>query len=78
MNGSEHPARLSGNRGLLEADPQMHDLIEQEKLRQWSGLELIASENFTSQAVMECLGSVLINKVRSLLSCGRGLDACTI
>jgi glycine hydroxymethyltransferase len=37
-------------------------LIEQEKNRQWKSLELIASENFTSKAVMECLGSALTNK----------------
>jgi glycine hydroxymethyltransferase len=37
-------------------------LIEQEKNRQWKSLELIASENFTSSAVMECLGSALTNK----------------
>jgi glycine hydroxymethyltransferase len=40
----------------------MFDLIEQEKSRQWRSLELIASENFTSKAVMECLGSALTNK----------------
>jgi glycine hydroxymethyltransferase len=40
----------------------MYELIEQEKSRQWRGLELIASENFTSRAVMECLGSALTNK----------------
>jgi|EP00979_Chaetoceros_neogracilis_P000305 glycine hydroxymethyltransferase len=40
----------------------MYDLIEQEKNRQWKSLELIASENFTSKAVMECLGSALTNK----------------
>jgi glycine hydroxymethyltransferase len=40
----------------------MYDLIEQEKLRQYTSLELIASENFTSRAVMECLGSALTNK----------------
>jgi glycine hydroxymethyltransferase len=37
-------------------------LIEQEKSRQWRSLELIASENFTSRAVMDCLGSALTNK----------------
>merc|ERR1712071_93415 len=37
-------------------------LIEQEKNRQWKSLELIASENFTSHAVIECLGSALTNK----------------
>lgn len=50
------------NKSLQEHDPEMFNLIEQEKVRQWSGLELIASENFTSRAVMECLGSALTNK----------------
>jgi glycine hydroxymethyltransferase len=52
-------------RGLMplkEHDPEMFDLIEQEKSRQWRSLELIASENFTSRAVMDCLGSALTNK----------------
>ena len=40
----------------------MFDLIEQEKSRQWRSLELIASENFTSRAVLDCLGSALTNK----------------
>ena len=47
---------------LKEHDPEMFDLIEQEKSRQWRSLELIASENFTSRAVMDCLGSALTNK----------------
>lgn len=47
---------------LEEHDPELFDLIEQEKSRQWRSLELIASENFTSRAVMECLGSALTNK----------------
>ena len=47
---------------LEEHDPVMFELIEQEKRRQWSGLELIASENLTSKAVMQCLGSCLVNK----------------
>jgi glycine hydroxymethyltransferase len=53
---------LPGNVSLLEHDPELFDLIEREKHRQWSGLELIASENFTSRAVMDCLGSCLTNK----------------
>jgi len=53
---------FTGLMSLEEHDPQMHDLIEQEKLRQYTSLELIASENFTSRAVMECLGSALTNK----------------
>merc|ERR1719510_999432 len=53
---------LSGNRSLKEADPTMAKLIEEEKSRQMRCIELIASENFTSRAVMECLGSALTNK----------------
>lgn len=54
--------KLSGNRSLQEADPTMYALVEEEKARQMRSIELIASENFTSRAVMECLGSVLTNK----------------
>ncbi|CCI46789.1 unnamed protein product [Albugo candida] len=51
-----------GNVPLEQHDNELFKLIEQEKNRQWKCLELIASENFTSQAVMECLGSCLTNK----------------
>merc|ERR1712151_1092136 len=54
--------KLAGNRSLKEADPAMYALIEEEKARQIRCIELIASENFTSKAVFECLGSVLTNK----------------
>ena len=47
---------------LEEADPEVYDLVEREKRRQRAGVELIASENFTSLAVMEALGSPLTNK----------------
>ncbi|KAF9580224.1 Serine hydroxymethyltransferase, cytosolic [Lunasporangiospora selenospora] len=47
---------------LKDEDPEIYKLIQQEKYRQYSGLELIASENFTSQAVMEANGSPLTNK----------------
>jgi len=53
---------LPGNRSLKEADPAMADLVAKEKDRQVRSIELIASENFTSRAVMECLGSALTNK----------------
>lgn len=43
-------------------DSEIYDIIEREKNRQWRGLELIASENFTSSYVLECLGSCLTNK----------------
>merc|ERR1740139_1252945 len=54
--------QLTGNRPLSEADPKMAALVQEEKARQMRSIELIASENFTSRAVMECLGSALTNK----------------
>ena len=51
-----------GNTSLPETDEEIFNLIEKEKERQWKGIELIASENFTSQAVIEALGSALTNK----------------
>jgi len=50
------------NDTLKEKDLELYTLIEDEKHRQQFGIELIASENFTSQAVLDCLGSVLTNK----------------
>lgn len=50
------------NRSLHDSDPELCQLIEQEKKRQQSSLVLIASENFTSRAVLDALGSVLSNK----------------
>jgi len=47
---------------LRETDPQIFELIEKERQRQESTLELIASENHVSPAVMEAAGSVLTNK----------------
>jgi len=48
--------------GLTEADPEVRVIIDKEKDRQFKSLELIASENFTSRAVMEAVGSCLTNK----------------
>jgi glycine hydroxymethyltransferase len=47
---------------LKEHDPELFEIIQKERTRQVESLELIASENFTSRAVMECLGSALTNK----------------
>lgn len=47
---------------MMQRDEQIFDLIEDERLRQLNGLELIASENFVSDQVMEAQGSVLTNK----------------
>ncbi|AFL81917.1 glycine/serine hydroxymethyltransferase [Aequorivita sublithincola DSM 14238] len=46
----------------MKRDEQIFELIEDEKQRQLNGLELIASENFVSEQVMEAAGSVLTNK----------------
>jgi len=47
---------------MIARDEQIFELIEAEKQRQLNGLELIASENFVSDQVMEAAGSVLTNK----------------
>src|ERR1700687_296358 len=47
---------------LNEADPQVATAIDNEVRRQHEGLELIASENFVSEAVLEAMGSVFTNK----------------
>ena len=49
-------------RSLAEVDSQIAQAIENEERRQHEGLELIASENFVSEAVLEAPGSVLTNK----------------
>jgi len=52
----------TGNEPLQQDDPEMWDLIQQEKHRQRHGLEMIASENFCSRAAIEAMGSCLNNK----------------
>jgi glycine hydroxymethyltransferase len=63
-DGSYHEsfAGFAGNRELADVDPVMNALLTREKARQFEGIELIASENFTSRAVMQCLGSCATNK----------------
>ncbi|GET90162.1 serine hydroxymethyltransferase [Leishmania tarentolae] len=53
---------LPGNVSLRDHDPEVDQLIHREMRRQIEGLELIASENFTSRAVLDCLGSIFTNK----------------
>jgi glycine hydroxymethyltransferase len=59
MPNTEAPSRW---RSLVETDPDIATALSQERHRQNTGLELIASENFVSQAVLEAAGSVLTNK----------------
>ncbi len=64
FEGGRHETRIikaSGSR-LAVADPALHKVLEDEKKRQNQNIELIASENFTSGAVMEAQGSLLTNK----------------
>lgn len=50
------------NQPLSVVDPEMFDIIEHEKNRQIKSIQLIPSENFTSRAVLEAVGSVMTNK----------------
>src|SRR3972149_6402741 len=50
------------DRPLKETDPEVYDPIVRETRRQAETLELIASENFTSEAVLEATGSVFTNQ----------------
>jgi glycine hydroxymethyltransferase len=49
-------------KNLKKTDPQIYELVKQEEKRQKEVLEMIPSENYTSQAVMEALGTVFTNK----------------
>ena len=59
-------------------DPAIYQLIQKEFARQKRGLELIASENFTSKAVLQCLGSILTNKYSEGLPYHRYYGGCEI
>ena len=50
------------SRSLALADPEVAAAIDHETVRQHEGLEMIASENFVSEAVLEAAGSVFTNK----------------
>lgn len=58
------PAHAASNLNapLSEVDPEMFDIIELEKSRQIKSIQLIPSENFTSRAVLDTVGSVMTNK----------------
>jgi glycine hydroxymethyltransferase len=62
----------------MKRDKIIFDLIEQEKIRQEHGIELIASENFTSPQVMKAMGSVLTNKYAEGLPGKRYYAGCEV
>src|SRR3990172_10048015 len=62
----------------MQRDQIIFDLIQDEKERQTNGLELIASENFVSEQVMEATGSVLTNKYAEGLPGKRYYGGCEV
>lgn len=61
---------------LSKMDPEIFSIIQRERARQEDGLELIASENYTSQAVMQAQGSILTNKYAEGLPNKRYYGGC--
>ena len=68
----------SMDRTLAEVDPEVARLIREETQRQAEGLELIASENFVSEAVLEAQGSTLTNKYAEGLPGKRYYGGCEV
>src|SRR6476620_10665953 len=62
----------------MKRDKVIFDLIEKEKQRQQEGIELIASENFTSLQVMKAMGTVLTNKYAEGLPGKRYYGGCEV
>ena len=61
---------------LKNTDPDIYKIIESEKRRQTEGLEMIASENYVSEAVLEATGSILTNKYAEGYSGARYYGGC--
>jgi len=78
MNGWHEWDRCPPGTALRETDPEIARLIEREIDRQSEGLELIASENFVSPAVMEAMGSPLTNKYAEGLPHKRYYGGCEV
>ena len=85
MNEPSHPASTSAGstsyggspmEALRKVDPEIYDAIRAEEKRQRENIELIASENFTSRAVMEAQGSCLTNKYAEGLPKKRWYGGC--
>jgi glycine hydroxymethyltransferase len=63
---------------LNVVDPEISEIIGEEKVRQMSQIELIASENFVTEAVLEALGSVLTNKYAEGYPAKRYYGGCEV
>lgn len=78
MNGWRAWDRVAPGKALRETDPEIARLIAAETDRQANGLELIASENFVSPAVLEAMGSPLTNKYAEGLPAKRYYGGCEV
>jgi len=78
MNGWSAWDRVAPGRALKDTDPEIAALIVEETTRQSDGLELIASENFVSPAVLEAMGSPLTNKYAEGLPGKRYYGGCEV
>lgn len=67
---------MSSNSHLANSDPALFEMISKELVRQQNSIELIASENFVSEAVLEAQGSVLTNKYAEGLPAKRYYGGC--
>ena len=63
---------------MIYKDPQIESLIQKELIRQTEGIELIASENYASEAVMKASGSILTNKYAEGLPNKRYYGGCEV
>src|SRR3990170_231610 len=61
---------------LRQVDPEIAAIVDRERRRQKEGLELIASENYASSAVLEAVGSVLTNKYAEGYPAKRYYNGC--
>ena len=80
FEGGRHIDRLAKASGspLSVVDPEIAGYIEEERRRQNNNIELIASENFTSPAVMEAQGSILTNKYAEGYPAKRWYGGCEV
>ena len=80
FEGGRHIERLTVGSGspLAVSDPELAGYIEEERQRQNNNIELIASENFTSPAVMEAQGSCLTNKYAEGYPAKRWYGGCEV